>query len=33
MRDIDYLCDKVAIQQLHGSREMRDDHGVWLKGA
>jgi hypothetical protein len=31
--DIDYLADKVAIEQLHGSKEMRDDHGVWLKGA
>ena len=31
--DIDYLADKVAIEQLHGSKEIRDDHGVWLKGA
>lgn len=30
--DIDYLVDKVAIEQLHGSQEMRDDHGVWVKG-
>lgn len=31
-RDIDYFVDKVAAQQLHGSKELRDDHGVWLKG-
>ena len=30
--DIDYLVDKVAIEQLHGVAEMRDDHGVWMKG-
>jgi len=30
--DIDYLVDKVAIEQLYGSQEMRDDHGVWMKG-
>jgi N4-gp56 family major capsid protein len=33
MRDIDYLVDKVASQQLYGTQEMRDDHGVWMKGA
>jgi|2_EtaG_2_1085320.scaffolds.fasta_scaffold22774_2 hypothetical protein len=33
MYDIDYLVDKVAIEQLYGTREMRDDHGVWMKGA
>ena len=32
-RDIDYLVDKVAAQQLHGSKEIRDDHGVWMKSA
>lgn len=31
-RDIDYLCDKVVASQLWGVKEMRDDHGVWLKG-
>jgi len=31
--DIDYICDKVAITQLYGYREMRDDHCVWIKGA
>jgi hypothetical protein len=31
-RDIDYFVDKVAAQQLHGSSELRDDHGVWMKG-
>lgn len=30
--DIDYFVDKVAVEQLHGSAEMRDDHGVWMKG-
>lgn len=33
MRDIDFLVDKVAAQQLHGSKELRDDHGVWAKGS
>lgn len=33
MYDIDYFVDKVAIEQLSGTREMRDDHGVWIKGA
>ena len=32
MYDIDYLADKVAIEHVHGSAEMRDDHGVWMKG-
>ena len=31
--DIDYIADKVVIEQVHGSAEQRDDHGVWLKGA
>lgn len=31
--DIDYLVDKVAMEQLYGTKEMRDDHGVWVKGA
>jgi hypothetical protein len=31
--DIDYLTDKVAMEQLYGTQEMRDDHGVWVKGA
>ena len=31
--DIDYLTDKVAVQQLYGTKEMREDHGVWVKGA
>lgn len=30
--DIDYLCDKVVMEQLYGTKEMRDDHGVWCKG-
>ena len=33
MFDIDYFADKVAIEQLYGTQEMRDDHGVWIKGA
>ena len=33
MFDIDYFTDKVAIEQLYGTQEMRDDHGVWIKGA
>ncbi len=32
MFDIDYLADKVAVEQLYGVKEMRDDHGVWMKG-
>ena len=32
-RDIDYLVDKVAAQQLYGTQEMRDNHGVYMKGA
>ena len=31
--DINYFAHKVAVEQLHGSKEMRDDHGVWMKGA
>jgi hypothetical protein len=31
--DIDYLVDKVAIEQLSGTKEMRDDHAVWVRGA
>lgn len=31
-RDIDYLVDKVAVQQLYGALEMRDDHGVFMRG-
>jgi len=32
MYDINYLVDKVVIEQLSGVLEMRDDHGVWMKG-
>ena len=31
--DIDYIADKVVIEQVHGSIEQRDDHGIWLKGS
>jgi len=30
--DIDYIADKVVIEQVHGSSEVRDDHGVFMKG-
>lgn len=30
--DINYLANKVVVEQLYGYAEMRDDHGVWLKG-
>ena len=33
MYDIDFFADKVAIEQLYGVLEMRDDHAVWIKGA
>ena len=32
-RDIDYLCDKVVASDLFGTVEVRDDHGVWMKGS
>jgi len=31
--DIDYFVNKVAVEQIYGYKEMRDDHGVWMKGA
>lgn len=30
--DIDYFAYKAAVEQLFGTAEMRDDHGVWVKG-
>jgi hypothetical protein len=30
--DIDYLARKIVSCELFGTKEMRDDHGVWLKG-
>ena len=33
MYDIDYFADKVAIEQLYGIAEVREDHAVWIKGA
>ena len=33
MFDIDYLARKVATEQVYGSREMRDNHGCWARGA
>lgn len=32
MFDINYLAQKVVVEQLYGKAEMRDDHGVWMKG-
>jgi len=31
--DIDYLADKVVQTQIYGYKEMREDHGIWMKGA
>lgn len=31
--DIRYLVDAVVAEQLYGWKEMRDDHGVWMRGA
>jgi hypothetical protein len=31
--DIDFLTDKMAVENLYGTEEMRDDHGVFIKGA
>jgi len=31
--DINFLAFKSVTEQLSGSKEMRDDHGVWLAGA
>jgi N4-gp56 family major capsid protein len=30
--DIDYLADKIVMEQVYGSSEQRDDHGVFAKG-
>ncbi len=31
--DINFLADKVVVEQLYGVKTMRDDHAVWLKAA
>lgn len=31
--DINYLTDKVVVEQLYGVKLMRDDHAVWFKAA
>lgn len=31
--DVDYLAFKAVVEQLYGVKELRDDHGVWAKGA
>lgn len=33
MFDINYLTQKVVVEQSYGVLELRDDHGVWMKGA
>ena len=30
--DIDYFADKVALEQVYGVLEQRDDHACWIKG-
>jgi len=30
--DLDFFVDKVAIQQLYGTKEIRDDHGCFARG-
>jgi len=30
--DLDHLADKVVIEQVYGSTEQRDDHGVFMSG-
>lgn len=32
-RDIKYLVDQVAMQQLYGTQTMRGNHGVFMRGA
>ena len=32
MFDIDYLARKVASEQVYGTKEMRDNHGVFMRG-
>jgi len=31
--DIDALADKYVVEQIYGTAELREDHGVWLKSA
>lgn len=31
--DINFLTDKVVVEQLYGVKTMRDDHAVWFKAA
>lgn len=33
LRDPDYLVRKIVVEQLYGSAIMRNDHGVFLRGA
>ena len=33
MFDIDYLARKVATEQIYGTKVMRNNHSVWVKGA
>ena len=32
-RDVDYFATKIALEQIYGSAIMRNDHGVFLRGA
>jgi len=32
-KDIDYFADKLAMEQVYGYKEMREDHGCWMKGS
>ena len=33
MFDVDYFALKVAVEHLYGTKEMREDHACWIKGA
>ena len=33
MNDTDYLAQKVAVENIYGARVMRNDHGVFMRGA
>ena len=33
MYDIDFLVDKIAVEQLYGTKQIRGDHAVFMQGA
>ena len=33
MYDIDFLVDKIAVEQIYGTKQMRGDHAVFMQGA